>query len=104
MKTTFIRNTHDGRKVEVIGSYVCVGGEPVAEGLVEVEGHPNRKAILSTLPNATHMAGPLALTFEEASTVRGALALAVDPVTDPSEIEKRFRHALAIRNRNAGIE
>jgi hypothetical protein len=104
MQTVFIRNTSDGRKVEVIGTYVCIDGKPVADGLVEVETHPNRKAILSTLPNATHMAGPLAFTTEEASTVRGALAAAVPAVTDPAQISKRFRNALNIRDRNAGIE
>jgi hypothetical protein len=104
MKVTFIRNTSDGRKIEVIGPYICVSGEPVADGLVEVESHPNRKAILSKLPNATHMAGPLAFTFEEASSVRGALAASIEAVTDPVEISKRLRDALNIRNRNAGIE
>ncbi len=104
MQTTFIRNTSDGRKVEVIGPNVCVDGQPVASGLVEVETHPNRRAILATLPNATHMAGPLALTVEEASLVRGALAAAVPPVTEPAEIEKRFSSAINLRARNAGIE
>ncbi len=104
MQRVFIRNTSDGRKVEVIGAYVCIDGQPVADGLVEVETHPNRNAILSTLPNATHMAGPLAFTVEEASTVRGALAAAVPAVTDSAEISKRFRNALNIRDRNAGIE
>jgi len=104
MQRTLIRNTSDGRKVEVIGAYVCIDGQPVADGLVEVETHPNRRAILSTLPNATHMAGPLALTQEEASLVRGALAAAVAPVTDPAEISRRLRHALNIHARNSGIE
>lgn len=104
MRTTFIRNTSDGRKIEVIGRHVCVGGAPVADGLVEVETHPNRAAILFTLPNATHMAGPVVLTAEEASLVRGALAAAIDPVTDPVEIAKRFSKALNLRNREAGIE
>jgi hypothetical protein len=104
MQRVFIRNTSDGRKVEVIGTYVCIDGQPVADALVEVETHPNRKAILSTLPNATHMAGPLAFTVEEASAVRGALAAAVPAITDPAEISKRFRDALNVRDRNAGIE
>lgn len=104
MQTTFIRTTSDGRKVEVIGAYICVGGEPVADRLVEVESHPNRRAILSTLPNATHMAGPLALTAEEASLVRGALAAAQDPITDKIQIEERLRQAFNRRNREAGIE
>ncbi len=104
MQATFIRTTSDGRAVEVIGPYVCVAREPVADGLVEVQSHPNRDAILSAVPNATHMAGPLVLTEAEASSVRGALAAAQAPITEPSEIDKRFRDALNIRNRNAGIE
>lgn len=104
MQTTFIRTTSDGRKVEVIGPYVCVDGKPVADGLTDVATHPNRRAILYTLPNATHMAGPLALTAEEASLVRGALALAVEAVTDPVKIEERFRKAYNSRNREAGVE
>ncbi|PWB81418.1 MAG: hypothetical protein C3F11_15325 [Methylocystaceae bacterium] len=104
MRTTYIRTTSDGHKVEVIGPYVCVDGEPVADRVVDVATHPNRKAILFTLPNAAFMAGPLALTAEEASVVRGALAAAVEPVTDPVEIEERFRKAFNDRNREAGVE
>lgn len=104
MQTTFIRNTSDGRKVEVIGGNVCVDGRPVADKIVEVKTHPNREAILFTLPNATHMAGPVALTAEEASVVRGALAAARDPLTDRVEISERFRKAWNIRNHEAGIE
>lgn len=104
MQTTFIRTTSDGRKVEVIGAYVCVDGKPVADRIVEVATHPNRKAILFTLPNATHMAGPLALTAEEASLVRGALASAIEPLTDPVRIEERFRKIYNNRNREAGVE
>lgn len=104
MKVTFIRNTADGRPIEVIGSYVCVARDPVADGVVEVETHPNREAILAAVPNATHMAGPIALTAPEASAVRGALMAAQGPITDPSEISTRQRDAYNIRARNAGIE
>jgi hypothetical protein len=104
MQPTFIRKTSDGRSVEVIGQYVCVDGEPVADGVVEVASHPNRNAILAAVPNASHMAGPLVLTAEEASSVRGALAAAEAPITEPREISKRLRDALNIRNRTAGIE
>lgn len=50
------------------------------------------------------MAGPLPLTAEEASTVRGALLLAVPAVTDEVEISERFRKAYNSRNREAGVE
>jgi hypothetical protein len=104
MEVTFIRNTSDGRAVEVIGPYVCVGRDPVADRIVEVQSHPNRKAILAAIPNATHMAGPLVLTAEEASAVRGALAAAQEPITDPGAISKHLSEALKARSREAGIE
>jgi len=103
MEVTFIRNTSDGRAVEVIGPYVCVGRDPVADRIVEVQRHPNRKA-MAAIPNATHMAGPLVLTAEEASAVRGALAAAQAPITDPSAISKHRGEALKTRSREAGIE
>jgi len=104
MQTTFIRNTDDGRKVEVIGSYVCVDGKPVADRVVEVKDHPNRFAILHTLPNAAFMAGPVVLTAEEASAVRGALLMAKPSPTDPVAINEQLRHAVNARNRESGIE
>lgn len=104
MQVTFIRNTSDGRAIEVIGPYVCIDRDPVADGVVEVQSHPNRDAILAAVPNATHMAGPIVLIAAEASAVRGALAAAQAPVTDPGEISKRLSEAWKIRSRNAGIE
>jgi hypothetical protein len=104
MQTTFIRTTSDGRKVEVIGAHICIDGKPVADQIVEVETHPNKAAILHSLPNAAFMAGPIVLTVEEASLVRGALAAATPAETDPVEIEKRFRNAWNARSRAAGIE
>jgi hypothetical protein len=104
MEPKFIRNTSDGRAIEVIGAYVCIDREPVADRVVEVATHPNKNAILAAVPNATHMAGPLVLTTEEASAVRGALLAAEAPITEPSEIDKRLREAVNTRNRNSGIE
>lgn len=104
MQTTFIRNTSDGRKIEVIGPNVCVDGKPVADLLVEVKLHPNKEAILFALPNAAFMAGPVVLTAEEASVVRGALAAGKDPLKDRIEITERFRKAWNARNHEAGIE
>jgi len=104
MQTTFIRNTDDGHKVEVVGPYVCVDGKPVADRVVEVKDHPNRFAILHTLPNAAFMAGPVVLTAEEASVVRGALLMAKPSPTDPVAINEQLRHAVNARNRESGIE
>lgn len=104
MLTTFVRMTSDGRKIEVIGPQLCVDGKPVADSLVEVKNHPNREAILFALPNAAFMAGPVALTAEEASVVRGALAAGKPAMNDRIEITERFRKAWNIRNHEAGIE
>jgi len=104
METVFIRETSDGRKIEVIGPNVCVDGKPVANSLVALKDHPNREAILFALPNAAFMAGPVVLTAEEASVVRGALAAARPAITDPVEISERFRSAWNSRNHEAGIE
>jgi hypothetical protein len=104
MLTTFVRETSDGRKIEVIGPNVCVDGKPVADKLVDVKNHPNKEAILFALPNAAFMAGPVALTAEESSIVRGALNAAKPPMTDRIEITERFRKAWNARNHEAGIE
>ncbi|HYP58490.1 MAG TPA: hypothetical protein VEQ35_09430 [Beijerinckia sp.] len=104
MEPVFIRTTSDGRKIEVIGPNVCVDGKPVANSLVDLKVHPNREAILFTLPNAAFMAGPVVLTAEEASVVRGALAAAAPAMTDRIEITERFRAAWNKRNHEAGIE
>lgn len=104
MMTTFVRMTSDGRKIEVIGPNVCVDGKPVADSVVDVKAHPNKEAILFALPNAAFMAGPVVLTAEEASIVRGALAAAKPAMTDRVEIVERFRKAWNIRMHEAGIE
>jgi hypothetical protein len=104
MEKTFIRETSDGRKVEVIGPFVCLDGQPVADRVVEVKDHPNHRAILHTLPNAAFMAGPIVLTAEEASVVRGALLMAKPSPTDPVAINDQLRKAVNARNREAGIE
>lgn len=104
MQVTFIRNTSDGRAIEVIGPYVCVDREPVADRVVEVQSHPNREAILAAVPNATHMAGPLPLTDAEASAVRGALLAAEEAPTEPGQISKRLGDAVKTHRRNTGID
>ncbi len=72
--TTLIKTTLDGRKLEVIGVTLCLAGIREADELVPVEQHPNRVAILAAVPGATHVAGRLPLTAEEATMARLALA------------------------------
>lgn len=104
MDKTFIRMTSDGRKVEVIDGKVCIDGKAVADALTEVKKHPNREAIYFTLPNAAYMAGPVVLTEEEASVVRGALEACKPGLRDRVTIEERFRKSWNKRAFEMGIE
>jgi hypothetical protein len=89
-----IRHTHDGRRVEVIGRFLCLDGRREADALVEVRSHPNRVAIRRAAPEATHMAGRLPLTADEAARVQAALdsARAAHEAT-PFAVGERMRHA-----------
>jgi hypothetical protein len=104
MATVFIRETSDGRKIEVIDGWVCLDGKQITDTLVDVKNHPNKEAIYFSLPNASHMAGPIVLTAEEASVARGAINVAKPLKNDRVQIEERFRKAWNIRNHEAGIE
>ncbi|WP_119157042.1 hypothetical protein [Caldimonas tepidiphila] len=89
---TFIRSTADGRRIEVIGDRVCLDGRPEAARLLPIAEHPNRAAILRAVPEATHMAGRLALSREEARCAQAALdaaRTAIDP--DPAALAERLR-------------
>lgn len=76
--STYIKTTRDGRKVEVIGTSVCLDGAPEADVLVAVIQHPNCRAIFAAAPEATHMAGRLALTVDEAEKAQLAINEARD--------------------------
>ena len=66
---TLVKTTQDGRKLEVIGLAICLDGQLEAFELIEVKLHPNQRAIWKVVPEATHMAGRVALTREEADIV-----------------------------------
>jgi hypothetical protein len=104
MEPVFIRETSDGRKIEVINGYICLDGKAVADSIVDIKIHPNREAILFALANAAFMAGPIALTAEEASVVRGALAASKPGLNDRITIEERFRKGWNKRAFEMGIE
>jgi len=102
---TLIRTTTEGRRIEVIGLAICLDGKLEAYELMPVIDHPNRIAIQKAVPDATHMAGRLALTAEEAEAVRVALENAETQVlADPGAINERFRLAQQRRARAEGIE
>jgi hypothetical protein len=94
-EAVFIKETLDGRKVEVIQGWVCLGGVPEVRELVVLDEHPNRQAILKAVPRATHMAGRLPLTMAEASTAQAALRRMHDHFDgSPQAVAERLRQAV----------
>lgn len=100
-----IKKTLDGRRVEVIGQAICLDGKLEAIDLMEVKAHPNRHAIRRVAPDATHMAGRVTLTAEEAAIVQQALKDAeAQMLANPIAITERFRIAALQKARQEGIE
>jgi hypothetical protein len=103
--TTLVKTTQDGRKLEVIGLAICLDGKLEAFELIEVKLHPNRRAIWEAVPEATHMAGRVALTGEEAEIVTAAIRQAeAEVLASPAAINERFRIAAMWKAREQGIE
>lgn len=100
-----VKITQDGRKLEVSGLAILLEGELEAFELIEVKLHPNRRAIWAVLPEATHMAGRVALTRDEAEIVFGAFKKAeAEILKSPAAIAERFRIAAMWKAREQGIE
>ena len=105
MATTVVKTTQDGRKLEVIGLAICLDGKLEAFELIEVKMHPNRRSIWAAAPDATHMAGRVTLTREEADIVIGAFKEAeAEILASPAAINERFRIAAIWKAREQGIE
>src|SRR3974390_3166799 len=102
---TLVKTTQDGRKLEVIGLAIWLDGELEAFELIEVKLHPNRRAIWQAMPEATHMAGRVALMRDEAAIVFKAFKEAgVEFPASPPAINERFRIAAMWKAREQGIE
>ena len=102
---TLVKVTQDGRRLEVIGLAICLDGQLEAFELIEVKLHPNRRAILNVLPEATHIAGRVALTRDEAAIVFNAFKEAeAEILASPAAINERFRIAAMWKAREQGIE
>lgn len=71
-----IKTISDGRKLEVIGTAMYLGGEKEADDIDPVIYHPNRDTIRKLAPEATHMAGRVPLTWQEALAANAALKAA----------------------------
>lgn len=100
-----VKTTQDGRKVEVIDGWVCLAGVREADHLIPLLEHPNRQAIVRAVPGATHVAGRIPLTHEEAAIASGALSAArraFDP--SPDAIAQRIRLASWAKAAADGVE
>jgi hypothetical protein len=105
MGQTLVKTTQDGRRLEVIGLAICLDGELEAFELVEVKLHPNCRRIWAAAPDATHMAGRVTLTREEAAIVDKAFnAAQAEILASPAAINERFRIAAMWKAREQGIE
>lgn len=102
---TLVKTTQDGRRLEVVGLAICLDGQLEAFELIEVKLHPNRRAIWKVAPEATHMAGRVTLTREEADIVFKAFKEAEAQIlANPAAINERFRIAAMWKAREVGIE
>ena len=102
---TLVKMTQDGRKLEVIGFGIYLDGQLEAFDLIEAKMHPNKRGIWSVMPEATHVAGRVALSREEAEIVTKALKEAEKQMLEsPAAIKERFRIAAMWKAREQGIE
>lgn len=100
-----VKTTQDGRKVEVIDGWVCLAGVRETDHLVPLAEHPNRQAIARTVRCATHVAGRLPLTHDEAAIAQGALAAAQRAFdASPQGIAQRIRKAVWAKTAAEGVE
>ena len=105
LEAVYIKTTQDGRKVEVIDGWVCLGGVREADNLISMDEHPNRQAIAQAVPGATHVAGRLPLTLPEAATAQGALSVAQRQFdASPAGITQRLRKAVWAKTAAEGVE
>lgn len=104
-RATLVKTTQDGRRLEVVGLAILLGGKLEAFELIEVARHPNRKAIRDAVPDATHMAGRVPLNAEQVAIVRQALDQAeAEVLASPAAIHERHRLAAQRHAREMGIE
>jgi hypothetical protein len=102
---TLIKTTQDGRKVEVIGSMVCLDGKPESWEVVDLINHPRKYQILMAAPEATHVAGRVTLTPEEAKLAKDTLwQNQARAAANPGAVAARFQAAMNRRAWSEGIE
>jgi hypothetical protein len=105
MTTTYIKTTLDGRRVEVVNGWICLGGVRDADSLIPMDEHPNRQAIVRAVPGATHAGGRLPFTLAAAAAVQAALSVAQCTFdASPTGISQRLRHAVWAKATADGVE
>ncbi len=105
MPAVYVKTTEDGRKVEVIDGWLCLGGQRETDTLVPLIEHPNRQAIAKAVPGATHMGGRIPLRHDETAIAQGAMNQAKREFsTDPIAIADRFRKAVWAKAQFEGVE
>jgi hypothetical protein len=104
-KTTLIKTTLDGRKLECIGLAICLDGELEAFEMIDIRMHPNGRNIHKAAPEARYVAGRVTLTAEEAQAVNRHMDEVNEEIrNDPKAMQERFRIAMMWRAREQGIE
>jgi len=89
-----IKTTADGRSLTVIGNAIYLEGVKEADFLDPIIYHPNREKILEVMPDATHMAGRVPLTWEQALAANAALKQAREAFeTSDQGIAERMRRS-----------
>ncbi|MCT2398896.1 hypothetical protein [Novosphingobium mangrovi (ex Huang et al. 2023)] len=102
---TLIKTTQDGRRVEVIGLAVTLDGRPESMDVTDIITHPRKLQIMHAAPEATHVAGRIALTREEAEKAKAALLENQAQVAaNPRYAAARFQAAINSRAWQEGIE
>ncbi len=100
-----IKITQDGRRVEVVGTAIVLDGKLESLEVTDLVNHPRKFEILRAAPEATHVAGRIALTATEAELAKDALWLGQEQqAADPAAIAERFRIAANRRAWGEGIE
>jgi hypothetical protein len=105
MTPTLVKTTQDGRKLEVVGPAIMLGGKLEDIELTAVKDHPHRVAILKIMPEAAYMAGRVALTEAEGKIAQAALDEGLKAYySNPAAAHERFRLAANRREAELGIE
>ena len=94
MSEVVIKTISDGRQLTVNAGIIYLDGVKEAEDIDAVIYHPNRERIMEVMPEATHMAGRVPLTWEEALATQSALNEHKDAFEkSPAGIADRIRRA-----------